>query len=143
MEDQSPPEGKAVRAPAGRARILLVEDDPDSLELLAHILEGASYEVVRVSSGFQALAKVPESHFDLVLLDVMLPGVDGFEVCHRLRHDPATEDIPVVLFSAKSRDEDVETGMRAGASGYLRKPISRADLLAAVRRQLEGQEGAP
>lgn len=123
-------------------RILLVEDDPDSLELMAQIVEAAGYQVERAATGFQALEKAAGGSFDLVLLDVMLPGVDGFEVCHRLRRDPATARLPIILISAKGREEDIETGNRVGANAYLRKPISRADLLAAIRLQVEAREGA-
>jgi DNA-binding response OmpR family regulator len=76
-----------------------------------------------------------------VLLDVMLPGVDGFEVCHRLRREPTTSEVPILLISAKGRDEDVETGLRVGATAYLRKPISRVDLLAAIEQHLVGPKG--
>ncbi len=124
-------------------RVLLVEDDPDSLELMGQIVEAAGYQVERAASGFQALAMAGEARYDVVLLDVMLPGVDGFEVCHRLRREPATADLPIILISAKGRDEDVETGKRVGANAYLMKPISRTDLLAAIRKQINSRKAAP
>lgn len=119
------------------ATILIVEDDPDSAELMAQILEIDGYRVQKASSGLQALSKVTESPVDLVLLDVMLPGVDGFEVCHRLRESPETAKVPIVMVSAKGRREDVETGLRVGANAYMTKPLSRVDLLATVKKLLE------
>lgn len=142
METNSTPAEPSPGSP-GHERILLVEDDPDSLELMGQIVETAGYQVERVVTGFQALAKAADGRFDVVLLDVMLPGVDGFEVCHRLRRDPATADLPIILISAKGRDEDVETGNRVGANAYLMKPISRADLLAAIRKQIDARKAAP
>jgi len=143
MKEHSPSDTTSGPAPdaSGGARILLVEDDPDSLALMGQIVEGAGYEVTRVATGFQALAKAKASRYDLVLLDVMLPGVDGFEVCHRLRREPTTSEVPILLISAKGRDEDVETGMRVGATAYLLKPISRIDLLAAIQQHLVGPKG--
>ena len=123
--------------PPRTATILVVEDDPDSAELMTQILEIEGYRVERAPSGLQALEKAGSPSIDLILLDVMLPGVDGFEVCHRLRQEPATAKKPIVLVSAKGRREDVETGMRVGANEYMTKPLSRVNLLATVKKLLE------
>ena len=124
--------------PKGRtATILVVEDDPDSAELMAQILEIEGYRVEKAPSGLQALDKAGSPAIDLILLDVMLPGVDGFEVCHRLRQEPATAKKPIVLVSAKGRREDIETGLRVGANEYMTKPLSRVGLLATVKKLLE------
>jgi DNA-binding response OmpR family regulator len=126
------------RPPKDRtSTILIVEDDPDSAELMAQILEIEGYRVEKAPSGVQALDKAGSPSIDLILLDVMLPGVDGFEVCHRLRQEPATAKKPIVLVSAKGRREDIETGMRVGANEYMTKPLSRASLLATVKKLLE------
>ena len=134
---ESTPTGPS-RPPKDRtATILVVEDDPDSAELMAQILEIEGYRVEKAPSGLQALDKAGSPSIDLILLDVMLPGVDGFEVCHRLRQEPATAKKPIVLVSAKGRREDVETGLRVGANEYMTKPLSRASLLATVKKLLE------
>ena len=129
------------RPPKGRtATILVVEDDPDSAELMAQILEIEGYRVEKALSGLEALEKVNLPGLDLVLLDVMLPGVDGFEICHRLRKDLSTASLPIVMVSAKGRREDVETGLRVGANVYMTKPLSRAGLIATVKKLLETPE---
>jgi DNA-binding response OmpR family regulator len=134
---ESTPAGPS-QPPKGRtATILVVEDDPDSAELMAQILEIEGYRVEKAPSGLQALDKAVSPAIDLILLDVMLPGVDGYEVCHRLRQEPATAKKPIVLVSAKGRREDVETGLRVGANEYMTKPLSRASLLATVKKLLE------
>lgn len=135
---ESTPAGPSQPPPKDRtATILVVEDDPDSAELMAQILEIEGYRVERAPSGLQALDKASSLGIDLILLDVMLPGVDGFEVCHRLRQEPATAKMPIVLVSAKGRREDVETGLRVGANEYMTKPLSRVHLLATVKKLLE------
>src|SRR3990172_6689741 len=106
---ESTPAGPSQPPPKGRtATILVVEDDPDSGELMAQILEIEGYRVERAPSGLQALNKADSPAIDLILLDVMLPGVDGFEVCHRLRQEPATAKKPIVLVSAQGRRADIE-----------------------------------
>ncbi|HSR48431.1 MAG TPA: response regulator [Anaerolineales bacterium] len=119
--------------------ILLVEDEPDSAELMAHILEMESFHVVRARTGDEGLSMAKAEPVDVVLLDVMLPGVDGFEVCRRLRADPRTALLPIAFISAKTRDEDRQAGLQAGADVYLAKPISRAALVSATRWLLDGR----
>lgn len=119
--------------------ILLVEDEPDSAELMAHILEMESFHVVRARTGDEGLSMATAELVDVVLLDVMLPGVDGFEVCRRLRADPRTALLPIAFISAKTRDEDRQAGLQAGADVYLAKPISRAALVSATRWLLDGR----
>lgn len=119
--------------------ILLVEDEPDSAELMAHILEMESFHVVRARTGDEGLSMAKAELVDVVLLDVMLPGVDGFEVCRRLRADPRTALLPIAFISAKTRDEDRQAGLQAGADVYLAKPISRAALVSATRWLLDGR----
>jgi len=135
--EMQPADAAASTTPSKAATILVVEDDPDSAELMSQILEIEGYRVERAPSGLQALEKATQTGIDLILLDVMLPGVDGFEVCHRLRLEPATAQMPIVLVSAKGRREDIETGLRVGANAYMTKPLSRLDLLATVKKLLE------
>ncbi len=122
------------RPPTRRVRgILLVEDEPDSAELMGHILELEGFHVVEAHNGEEALRRAFDSDIALALLDVMLPGMDGFEICRRLRQDARTARMPIAFISAKTRSEDRHAGLAAGADVYLAKPISRAALVSAVR----------
>ena len=118
------------------AKILVVDDDPSILRLLAHILEHEGYDVITTSNGIKGLQITQKELPDLVILDVMLPGLDGFEVCHRLRKQPSTAQIPVLMLSAKGQPIDKDTGLKVGANEYLVKPINRGDFLAALERLL-------
>jgi DNA-binding response OmpR family regulator len=113
--------------------ILLVEDEPDSTVLMAQILELEGYRVVQARSGKEALEHLTDPGIAAVLLDVMLPGFDGLEICRRLRQDSRTARLPVAFISARSRPEDRAAGLEAGADVYLTKPISRAALISAVK----------
>ena len=118
-------------------RILIADDDIISRRVLEVTLRKWGYDLVVTCDGRQAWEAILEFRPDVLLLDVMLPGVDGFEVCHRLRQEPATAKVPIVLVSAKGRREDVETGLRVGANEYMTKPLSRVNLLATVKKLLE------
>jgi two-component system cell cycle response regulator len=125
------------RKPAAPSRILLVEDEPDSAELMSHILELEGFLVAEAHNGEEALRRAFEPDIGLALLDVMLPGMDGFEICRRLRGDARTARLPIAFISAKTRHEDRQAGLEAGADVYLAKPISRAALVSAVRWLLD------
>jgi DNA-binding response OmpR family regulator len=120
--------------------VLLVEDEPDSAELMANILEMDGLHVIRARTGGEGLDLARAETVDVVLLDVMLPGLDGFDVCRRLRSDPRTAQLPIAFLSAKTRDEDRRAGLQAGADVYLTKPISRAALVSATRWLLDGRQ---
>lgn len=124
-----PVKAEPTKTPGGQAKILIVDDDPDGAFMLDQILTKNGYMTEVAYDGLSGLAKARGKDVGLVLLDVMLPGIDGFEVCNRLRSDPATENLPIVMISAKSRPEDVETGMRMGANDYMTKPLSLAEVL--------------
>ncbi len=117
-------------------RILIVDDDVDTLKLVGLMLQRQGYQIVVASSGPKALALVQEEPPDLILLDVMMPEMDGFEVARRLRSDPKTADIPILMFTAKSQVEDKLAGFDAGADDYLTKPAHPAELLARVKKLL-------
>jgi adenylate cyclase len=116
--------------------ILVVDDMPQNLDLLARRLASQGYEVATASDGEEALARVSELAPDLVLLDVMMPRMDGIEVVRRLKADPSHRHIPVILVTAKSDPRDVVEGLNAGGDDYLTKPIDHAALLARVRSML-------
>lgn len=116
-----------------RPAILVVEDEADIRELLRYNLEKERYRVLPAGSGEEALEITAREEVRLVLLDVMLPGIDGFEVCRRLRSDPRTARIPILLLTARSDEVDVVTGLELGAEDYVSKPFSTRVLLARVR----------
>lgn len=118
------------------SKVLIIENDPGAARLIGYILEEAGYEVLTASNGVEGLRRVKERRPDLVVLDVMLPGVDGFEVCHRLKSDPNTKAVPVLILSAKAREADRKVGLKAGADDYLAKPADPPDLLRRVEKLL-------
>jgi two-component system, OmpR family, alkaline phosphatase synthesis response regulator PhoP len=117
-------------------KILVVEDEHDILELLTYNLEKEGYETARALTGEEALQKVYDIHPDLILLDLMLPGVDGLEVCKQLKQDARTKEIPVLMVTAKGEDSDIITGLEIGADDYLAKPFSPKVLIARIRSVL-------
>jgi DNA-binding response OmpR family regulator len=114
------------------ATILVVDDDPVIQKLLAVNFEMEGYRVVTGGDGAEALAQVAAEHPDVVLLDVMMPKLDGIEVVRRIKADPATAAIPVLLLSAKAQSKDIAAGLEAGADGYITKPFDPLDLLERV-----------
>lgn len=129
------------------AKILIVDDDLESVKLIGLMLERRGYQITAAQLGAQGLAKAESEKPDLVILDVMMPDMEGYEVCRRLRANPATADLPVIMFTAKSTVSDKVAGFQAGADDYLTKPIhpeelaSRVEavLLRSARRRAEGQ----
>ncbi len=118
------------------ARILVVDDTPRNVKLLADLLSAKGYAVVTAKSGPEALKTVDAEQPDLVLLDVVMPGMSGYEVCRRIRDNPATGILPVVMVTALDPSEERINGLEAGADDFLTKPINQAELLARVRSLL-------
>lgn len=119
--------------------ILMAEDDPD-IQLVARLaLKKAGYRVTAVSNGRELLARAAGERPDIVLLDWMMPEMDGPETCARLRADPATADIPVVFMTAKSQASEIERGLSLGAAGYIVKPFDALTLGAQLREILGGR----
>ncbi|MBJ6749259.1 diguanylate cyclase [Geomonas anaerohicana] len=121
---------------AGRGKILIVDDTTANIEILYQILKG-EFDVLFAKSGADGIRMVREHTPDLVLLDIMMPGMDGYQVCRVLKQDPATAHIPVVFVTAMSNDEDETRGLEEGAIDYLTKPIRPAIVVARVRNHLE------
>lgn len=117
-------------------KILLIDDDLDTLRLVGLMLQRQGYEVRAANSGVQALAMVQSELPDLILLDVMMPEMDGYEVARRLRSDARTTDIPIIMFTAKSQIDDKVAGFEAGADDYLTKPTQPRELFAHMRAVL-------
>jgi two-component system, OmpR family, phosphate regulon response regulator PhoB len=114
------------------AKLLLVEDDPALAELIEYRLQGAGYSVRTTGDGDEALLLVAEEVPDLVLLDWMIAGTSGIEVCRRLRRDPATARVPIVMLTARGAEDDRVRGLETGADDYMTKPFSPRELLARV-----------
>jgi DNA-binding response OmpR family regulator len=117
-------------------RILIADDEPNIVASLEFLMEQAGYEVKAVADGNEALAAVASFRPDLVLLDVMMPGRSGYEVCEKLKGDAATRGVKVVMLSAKGRDVEVAKGLDLGADAYVTKPFSTRELAAKVREML-------
>lgn len=115
------------------ARVLIVDDVPANVKLLEARLSAEYFDVVTVHSGTEALARCEHAECDIVLLDVMMPDMDGFEVCRRLKGNPATHHIPVVMVTALDQPKDRIAGLQAGADDFLTKPVSDVSLIARVR----------
>jgi DNA-binding response OmpR family regulator len=111
-------------------RILIVDDDDVTRRLASHIFEKAGYEVVTAENGISGIRLVDTFHPDLLILDVMMPDLSGLEVCERIRSDPATAWLPIIMLSAKSSVDDKLDGFQAGADDYVAKPVSHKELLA-------------
>jgi len=118
------------------SKILVVDDVPENVELLASMLEGKGYRVVTTTNGEEALEKVAHDQPDLILLDIMMPGTDGFEVCRRLKADPKTESIPIIMVTVLDELEDIEKGVEVGTDDFLTKPVNRLELLTRVKSLL-------
>lgn len=122
-------------------KILIVEDDDDIRELIAFNLEMSGFEIIRCDNGEEALKIIPEKKPDLILLDVELPGIDGFEVCRILRSKPQCRDTPVIMLTARTEDEDIIKGLETGADDYITKPFRPKILLARVKTALRRKTG--
>jgi phosphate regulon transcriptional regulator PhoB len=118
------------------AEVLVVEDEPDIRSLIVHHLERDGFRCRTASNGGEALAAVRSSAPDLVVLDVMLPGMDGLEVCRRLRADASAATVPIIMLTAKSDEVDRVVGLELGADDYVAKPFSPKELVARVRAVL-------
>ena len=118
------------------SRILVVEDDHDIAALIAHYLEKAGHTVEHLPSGTGVMARLRAGGADLVILDVMLPGADGFEVCRAMRADPATAAVPLIMLTARGEESDRVAGLELGADDYVTKPFSPKELVARVTARL-------
>jgi two-component system alkaline phosphatase synthesis response regulator PhoP len=126
-----------------KEHILAVEDDEDILELLRYNLSREGYQVTAATSGEEGLRSARANAPDLILLDLMLPGMDGLEVCRRLKSDAKTCQVPIIMLTAKGEEADVVAGLELGADDYITKPFSNRILLARVRTVLRRHRVAP
>jgi DNA-binding response OmpR family regulator len=119
-----------------RGLVLVVEDDPDMARLITHSLTREGFETEWTPSGEAGLGRIRRGGIDLVILDILLPGIDGHEVCRRIRADPTREHLPIIMLTAKSEDVDAAEGLDTGADDYIKKPFSVIELAARVKAAL-------
>ena len=118
------------------SRVLVVEDEEDIRDILEFNLAKNGFEVTAVTSGEEALKRLDVDTFDVVLLDLMLPGLDGFDVCRKLKFDPDYTPIPIIILTAKNEDTDIVAGLELGADDYIAKPFSPNVVVARIRAVL-------
>jgi DNA-binding response OmpR family regulator len=121
----------------GTPRVLIVEDEPNIVLSLEILLQRAGYETASSADGEAALELIRRTHPDVVLLDIMLPKLNGYEVCRVVKSDPTLSSIPVVMLTAKGQEVEILKGLELGASAYIAKPFGNAEVLEAVRAALE------
>jgi two-component system alkaline phosphatase synthesis response regulator PhoP len=119
-----------------RSKIVIIEDEPDIVEIISYNLKREGYQVSSAARGDDGINLVRDKSPNLVILDLMLPGVDGLSVCQQLKADPLTKDIPIIIVSAKEEESDVVLGLGLGADDYVAKPFSPRELLARVKAVL-------
>ncbi|HYI08739.1 MAG TPA: response regulator [Thermoanaerobaculia bacterium] len=119
-----------------RKKILLVDDSATTLMMEQMVLRGQSYQIVTASNGREAVATAAIEKPDLILLDVIMPEMNGFEACRRIRQQEATKNVPIIMVTTKGEEQNVESGFESGCSDYITKPINGAELLTKVRSYL-------
>ncbi|MHB8104639.1 MAG: response regulator transcription factor [Dehalococcoidales bacterium] len=122
-------------------KILIIEDDPATLRLVDYSLKQEGYQIITATNGLDGIRKALGESPDLVILDVMLPGMDGFEICYRLKSEPNTKQLPILMFSAKAQEIDKDTGIKVGADDYLTKPSAPSEIIKHVAKLLALKKG--
>ena len=117
--------------------VLVVDDEPQARSMMRLILVRAGFDVLEAKDGYEALDEVARQIPDLMILDIMMPGIDGFYVCQRLREDDRTSDLPIIVLSAKTDADSIERGKEVGATMYLTKPVSPGELTRHVREVID------
>lgn len=119
-----------------KKRVLIVEDEVSLLKLETILLTVKGFEVIAAFTGKMAIEKIGVEEFDLVLLDIMLPDIDGFEVCRQIRKDPRTAAVPIIMLTAKKAQDDLDRGVLCGANAYVVKPFKSAMIIDEINRLL-------
>lgn len=130
-------------SPLARPQVLIIDDEPDIRELLRFNLEREGYATRLAATGEEGLMMARQYGAQLVILDLMLPGIDGFDVCRALKGDPRTRQIPVVMLTAKGSESDIVAGLELGADDFIPKPFSPRELVARVRARLRNRATTP
>jgi len=129
----------------GKAKILVVDDNEKNVELLEAILQAAEFDVLKAFDGKQAIEMLGKEREDLLLLDIMMPQLDGFQVCEMLRKDPRNASLPIIMVTAKDKESDIVQSLERGADDYIVKPIDKKALLVKIGEMLAkaGQNNLP
>ena len=117
--------------------VLIVDDNENNLQISAQVVHNAGYQVLLATDGIHALELARDEYPDVILLDIMMPGMDGLEVCQKLQSDAKLREIPVIFLSAKDEDDSIETGLEIGGSDYITKPFSEKVLLARLKSHID------
>ncbi|HEU4888583.1 MAG TPA: response regulator [Thermoanaerobaculia bacterium] len=125
-----------------RKKILLVDDSATTLMMEQMVLRGQAYQIVTAKNGREAVVIAQIEKPDLILLDVIMPEMNGFEACRQLRQQDATKSVPIIMVTTKGEEQNVETGFESGCSDYITKPINGPELLTKVRGYLESGDAA-
>ena len=126
--------------PASKGTIMVVDDNPDSLFIVKAILEGIGYDVITANSGQELFSRLEEQEPDLIILDIMMPQMDGLKVLERLRGTAETSSIPVIILTAKVQYDDVLEGYKLGADYYITKPFTSTQLINGINLILNGDQ---
>lgn len=118
--------------------ILVVEDSPTQREMIADLLKDSGLDVTSASDGVEAMEQIQEHRPDLIVLDIVMPRMNGYEVCRRLKADPKTQNLPIVMCSSKGEEFDRYWGMKQGANAYIAKPFQPIELVGTVKQLLRG-----
>ena len=118
------------------SKILVVDDNAQNLELLVAYLDSLDCKIITAADGIEALEKIGPGEVDLILLDVMMPRMSGFEVCRKLKSDPQTRDIPIIMVTALNELSDIERGVESGTDDFISKPVNRLELVTRVKSLL-------
>ncbi len=138
-----PHEGRCNMYAMDSKKILVVDDEPDIVELVSYNLKKEGFHVSSATDGEEALAKIRKGRFDFLILDLMLPGLQGVELCRILRNDPKTKNLPIIMLTAKGEEVDRIIGLEIGADDYMTKPFSPRELVARVKAVLRRYSEKP
>jgi CheY-like chemotaxis protein len=133
---ESGPEELSAEEIASRSHVLVVDDNAQNLELLAAYLDTLGCKVSTAADGMEALEQTAQVDFDLILLDIMMPRMSGFEVCRKLKSDPRTRDVPIIMVTALNELGDIERGVESGTDDFITKPVNRLELVTRVKSLL-------
>lgn len=117
--------------------VLLIDDDPKNLQIIGRLLRNEHLRIAIAMNGEEGLERADQLHPDLILLDIMMPGIDGYEVCQRLKKDPDLSNIPIIFITGKTDSNSIVRGFEVGGVDYITKPFNQAELVARLRTQLE------
>ena len=136
MTESGPPANPNTESFLPHSTVLIVDDNPQNVELLAAFVESLPVKIVTASDGIEALRKVAEHNPDLILLDIMMPHMSGFQVCQRIKSDPKTRDIQILMVTALNELGDIERATECGTDDFVSKPVNKVELLTRVKSLL-------